>query len=753
MNLAKSNGLKIENHSEIVKEYSLKLLYRIANSKETAERFSDVVKYASLFHDIGKLTIQFQKYLMGKTNKPGLKFRHNEIGWAFLSKYLSEDFLSLENREMLLNIVYWHHGISNKISKHTDVEILSSLDEASINNMLSYLENCEYLDSDCINKNPDLSFASNSPLFYPDDKILKRHRPILNLLRSIVITADRNSSDFLKVEEVTDNLIDNYFNMNEKIEVLKTKFDGTERFNKQKEIVELIKSGRVTIIKAPTGFGKSLIGVLWGFKLDGKVIWVLPGNDVASNIYDSIMDELENVNVSTSIQLILGGEIVKTNSEDLKMYESNIIVTNIDNFLSPNFKNNIMNVSGLLFGANLIFDEFHELANSAPYFSLFIDIMRARNIFTNSSTLLLSATPTNCHRLWELGPIKKDCDTIILPSKETHFEPIHEKPYCVSHHYDKELKPKHNSSTLCIKNTVRSAQNEKLINDYEMLIHSNFTDEDKKFLFEKLLSEYGKHSHVGDKPNVVGTHVLQASYDISFKNLIEDVLSPEFTVQRFGRVNRWGELEYATVHIIKHISRSESMIKKILYSNKLSDIWFDYLINKLKEKKYITLKELYKIYNQFYIDNNEIIYQHFKETLLVSESYLCKIYPIKLDVEKEKTEVKTAGSNKLRSVNSEIFFIVQHENGKDWVGPFSKQMIKGFDEEFNESGNVKDRMIKTMMKLRSVEDKRFDFNKIIDGEKYNTIDAIRKFALKSNTPYIVYDRYYSNEFGVVKKKK
>jgi CRISPR/Cas system-associated endonuclease/helicase Cas3 len=41
-----------------------------------------------------------------------------------------------------------------------------------------------------------------------------------------------------------------------------------------------------------------------------------------------------------------------------------------------------------------------------------------------------------------------------------------------------------------------------------------------------------------NKPNIVGTHILKASLDISFNDLYEDILSPQSTLQRIGRCDR-----------------------------------------------------------------------------------------------------------------------------------------------------------------------------------------------------------------------
>jgi hypothetical protein len=46
-----------------------------------------------------------------------------------------------------------------------------------------------------------------------------------------------------------------------------------------------------------------------------------------------------------------------------------------------------------------------------------------------------------------------------------------------------------------------------------------------------------------------------------------------------------------------------------------------------------------------------------------------------------------------------------------------------------------------MTKIRDSNNSDFEYNDILDDQKYITIDKIRKLGKKSNTPYIVYDRY------------
>jgi len=739
--IAKSNGLGIKIHSEIVSKTGLILLGRMTDDNQN--RFDDIVKFSALLHDIGKLTNNFQKFLNGKLKKPNLKFRHNEIGWAFLSKYLSDNF---EKKSIITNIVYWHHGISNQIEKHTDTQILDSLDEVSINNMLEYL--VEIVGEKMVNFNIEYSDSVMSPLFYvKDDNILQ---PLI-LCRSIVITADRISSNLVEISEVSETLVDNHLSMNFDGGIGECKYDNTVRYTEQKDIVS--KTNKTTIVKAPAGFGKTMIGLLWGLETGRKLIWVTPRNSVAESVYHSVLGELENLFIKPSVQLILGGEIEKTNSDSIKKYSSDIIITNIDNFLAPSFKNDIMDSSSLIFGCDVVFDEYHELISDAVLMSAFVNIMRVRHRLTNSKTLLLSATQINCEFLWDTLTNQ----TSVLPNKETHYKAIHSKQYLIKL-LDERPIVKPNTNSLVVKNTISSVQEEKLKGEYGLLLHSEFIKDKKESDFTSLLENYGKKSEMlGNKPNVIGTHILQASLDISFNNLFEDVLSPQSTLQRIGRCDRFGNCNgESTITIIKEtpsdINRgylaSQSAIKNLLYTRNLSDAWFDFLLP--YNNKRLTLDELYVIYNNF----NEVFAKEIKSFINtnhdISKSRLSTIYPIKFD-NKKKTDILTAGSNKLRSVNNEIFYIVEHKNGKDWVGPFNKQMLKGFDEEFHENSNILTRMLKTMVKIRNSNNELFEYNDIIDNKKYVTIDGVRRLAKKSNTPYIVYDRYYDDELGVVKK--
>jgi CRISPR/Cas system-associated endonuclease/helicase Cas3 len=242
--------------------------------------------------------------------------------------------------------------------------------------------------------------------------------------------------------------------------------------------------------------------------------------------------------------------------------------------------------------------------------------------------------------------------------------------------------------------------------------------------------------------------------DVSFQNLIEDVLSPESTLQRIGRCDRWGNLPgHSEIIIYKqnNDNRSEyqanNTLKDILYTRNLSDLWFDFLLPYNGSE--LTLDELYVIYNSFTNKKSKQIRDYITKIYGESRSHIKNIYPIKFNGSKESI-IKTAGGNKLRTVNNkDVFFIVRRVNSDEWVGVFSENVRGSFDKHFKENSGTLARMKKTMKKLRDNNDMRFSFNDIIDN-KYVTLDEVRRLARKSNTPYIRYDYLYDEELGLIK---
>ena len=126
--LAKSDGTSLIDHSVLTSRIGRKIAnksLKIASKNLLIQS----IHLACILHDIGKATVSFQKFLRDSPNKR--KFSHNEISWAFCEKYLKVK----ANKNIILDAIYWHHGIMKPMGTNTSSEILKTLTKGDINNM------------------------------------------------------------------------------------------------------------------------------------------------------------------------------------------------------------------------------------------------------------------------------------------------------------------------------------------------------------------------------------------------------------------------------------------------------------------------------------------------------------------------------------------------------------------------------------------------------------------------------------------
>ena len=695
-------------------------------------------------HDIGKCTAKFQKILTkNKNDEDNLeqksKFRHNEIGWAFLSTYLN---INQEILELVLNIVYWHHGISNEMCKFYNTEIMKGIDEKDISAMMSYLE--QIVSKEEINEREN---PIKTPCFYLDSTDSYHKNEKNTFIRTCIISADRLVSSMkhecFDEKHIIDK-IQNYNLITKDIDFSNHIYSEGERFKKQKQIS--LTTGRTTVIKAPAGFGKTLLGLLWSFNRKRKLIWVCPRNIVAESVYKSTIDELRNFNITNiSVELFLTGETVSHNNNFTNDFSSDIIITNIDNYLAPSVDNRHSDRLYTILSSDIIFDEYHELISEKALFACFLNIMMVRHRMTNSNTLLLSATPTSIHTLWENTNDK----TTVLPDEHSHYPAPHIKKYKINTSNEFNIRNK-SENNLVILNSISNAQSFRVKED-GVLIHSNFTEDDRKKIMSEIYSQYSKDNKIRSlcKPNVIGTHILQASLDISFCHLYESVLSPESSLQRIGRCDRWGDYEaLSTINIINFQNKSEDSTREMLYSKNLSNVWFDFI--KENDGKELTLDELYLLYNRFNSLKSVEIGKFVKTKKISSFEELSKIYPRKFySNSKNNKEIMTAGSNKLRSSGNEIFIICKIHGCEDFTPPFTIQYYVQSDFQTEVSEN-QSRILKTMKNdIRNKNDERYDYNEMINK---NRIDY-SNYGRKSNTPHIIFNKVYHKIYGIIEESK
>ncbi len=750
------------NRLALVDNSRLRSLFAVEIAKLTLsyqdESIIDAVRFSALLLDIGKCCTTFQKAIGNPDKKEHSKYLYNEVGWAFLTKHLHD-----KGSELILDCIYWNNGIQTNKNKqvggYNNNNVMDSVDDSDKSKMLGYLD--EILPLSVYNHH-SRDIKTDAPMYCSKtDRIANAKN---TFIRTCVISAEKlicsldvdklteisESQDSNEIKKLIDDLTRRDF---DKSKLSFVNYDPS-RLQIQKDIVG--SCDKTTIVNATSGFGKSLIGVLWNLlSSNKKMIWVCPRNDVAQSVYINILKELNSLGIlnDISVELYLTGQRKKTNLKRfIEEFNSDIIVTNIDNFLSPSI--NTKNAERLFFIINcdVVFDEYHEFVGDKALFSGFVNIMNVRSRFANSKTILLSATPLKINSLWDNG---KNYTTKILPFDDSHYPAAHKRKYELKTFVSEGIsafgvKPK--TSSVVILNSISNSQ---IIHNQiasGKLIHSNFCPADKGEIFDYIYDKFDKNSsRIMSKENITGTHVIQASLDISFLNLHESVLSPQSTLQRIGRCDRFGDYgKTSKIAIYKFDDeKGENKMKGILYTESLSDKWFSF-ISKYNGKE-INLDKFYGIYNEFHKINSIEINKYIENCHDKSLLNFINIFPRHYNNRKPKSLQKiTANSNKLRSSGNEIFFICKVHNSEKYSDAISANNYSHFTG-YGEDGKTFGRMKKAMKTIRDSGDERYDYTSLIDDKKTYDLSAMKEAAIYSDTPYIRFDVVYHPVYGVIKK--
>ena len=731
--LAKENGISLKEHSIKVSETALKILKIIIPCIKEDKEIYQTVKLAGLLHDIGKISENFQNILQGKKqSKKSNKFRHNEVSWAIIQRYLDHQY-----KDGISNAAYWHHGISNPVNKFYTNDILDDIklpDENEIKSM--FLE----LGIDCFKID---EHDSKTPLFFEkfdEGNEYQNEENISNLIiRTCLISADRIISSIEKEKDFDILLVQELNKINKNDIIIENPYNN-ERYYKQVRIAEENKDEQTIMLNAPAGFGKTISGILWSQLSKRKLLWICPNNTIAKAVYKNVKNELKTNGINNiNIELYLTGEVKESTIPNNNGFNADIIITNIDNFLKPTIDNSNMDRLYYLLSCDVIFDEYDQLICESALYADFILIMKARHCRTSARTLLLSATYQNINKNWE----NKDKKTCILPGKYKHYEAQHNKKFkiCVVDNFDI-----FSENTLNVVNSIKLSQELYKRNDEGILIHSEFEDDKKEKIINEIYDLYSLTNNNKLKKNVIGTHVIQTAHNISFKYLIESVMSPTSTVQRKGRHGR--DEEYADNEAIFYItnsqSKSEEKIIELLYDKNLKNAWFNFLSK--KDGQSLTLDEFYILYNQFLQDNEKAIGKYLTKKYRESCETLLKIYPKKYDSVLSKDGNIKAGSNKLRTTGVENFVIARKYNSNKFCNPFNCKIYNNFSGTFKEDRDTFEKIVKVMKELSN--DERFDYKELLENKKL-TPEIFQEESKFSSTPYIRFDKVYHEDYGFI----
>ena len=667
---------------------------------------------ASILHDIGKLTDFFQKKLRKNIDinlDVKNKYPHQIIGWYFIKNYLNHP-----NVDKIANLVLWHHANSNSCA-NLNLESTKISKEINSDELKIMKEFCKYYGLEVHQEENEIDF--NNEFYCVDNK-----------LRSILVTADICASGEIDIDK-------SFLKTTLDMSSIDVNFLNSPRTLEQSEIVNLIPQNTTSLIKAPAGFGKTMIGLLWTIKRNNKLIWVCPTNVISESVYNNIISDMKLLNINISVELYLSGERKLSNNK-LKDFDSDIVVTNIDNFIKPSVCNSYGTRALMIYDADVIFDEVHEYDNmDCALLSAFNNIMVERHNVLNKTTLLLTATPT-CFKFIRVN----GKELITLPNDDSHFNPIHQDKYQIIF-LDRMPEEIKDNSFVCFSNVVSDVQNSYRQHKKPKLIsHGKYLDEDKIKHKNDVLLNYGKGGE--RKPvGVFSNQMLTTSCDYSVNRMYIKAPSIQLFFQAIGRLNRWGGYGLSKVYIITDKTKSDIKFIGSEIQNRLQ-VKF---INELRqnfENKQTTLSELYSFYNNFIKANINDFKTNSKDKNEISKLMLKNVYPRK----KSNKEIgkKVANANKLRRTASsdEIFISVKRNNSNENVVlSCSVDLHVGTTKLFGEDEKT---WVNQLKIIKTFE----NFNKY--KVKDITPEIIRKEAIYEDSPYPVFNHLYDSEIGLFK---
>ena len=707
--LAKSKlngGTTLINHSKAVTNFMAFLFDKVINkdaeftrSEESIEDLrNDAIALAAM-HDIGKCSSVFQSFITGKsannTTDDGLetsdakktKVTHNVLGWAYLNNCTN---LSKEAKSAVL----YHHVVFDYLSDITAKKALNvSKDELNVFNeffdfMSSYCKekfgvniSRGKLDTDKADKVVNTVFLYNEMVDINDMGEFDDNSRYF-ILRSLIVFADRIvSQEFNSINEFIDynedfmsELLNNMIFNNElpedNVNELKnSKGEYVYNINRlkiQNDLLDEINKVKNAIVSASAGFGKTLVGLRWILSNKSKTLWVVPRNVIAEGTYQSLNAELNTMGITDKVStaLLLHGEYVEGNEN------ADIIVTNIDNFLSMMVKNNMAHNLIKEIGGNVIFDEFHEFLSDTPLFAAFIGTLYTRVMFTNAKTLLLSATPIRFDKAFGM-------DKYISFITTTPFNGDMKVNIAVQEMENiGELKADW-KDTFIFTNTVRHSQSvydsHNASEDNTMLIHSRFPKTRRNAIESAIDYYHGKHSKVAERNPIVSTNILGVGIDASAKSTYDFALSPENTIQRgCGRTGRFAEEDYNNeVNYTFCILKDDKSTKKLItstYSMPLYEKWRDLL--KTLDGKIITKNDLYNIYYNFYKDNQTEANRMIRDFFLKSADDLKLMRPYSSHKKKSSKKNETLNEGlSYRGVGTSIYVVTKEQNSDNLCEP------------------------------------------------------------------------------------
>ena len=570
----------LARHVKEVLEAGLKIIN--LHSPGTRKLLWPALKFAILFHDLGKAIQAFQEYIKAPDQYPTTqKFlkSHTPTSLAWWIIHAQKNKIPRDTVLVVAAVVWRHHGD------------FPTLEELIYESRYDYEEDFPIADYPVDTVNQELGmelsavcravkFKKLVPLSHLKNKSLDQAAAIklkAQILLSILMQADRShlalTEKYMTPQprvEIPPGRVDEFIHQKNKGAPSPSPINQARTHVREKIIANSRPGPGIEMVTLPTGLGKTLVAAQWSLthrtlhKNKQKVILVLPFLsiiDQTAREYKALLEKIKTPNLFLESHSIALREYKEKDETDrvndhnnaidffAETWQYDFIVTTFDQFLYALFsagKSHIIRSHNLA-DALIIIDEIQALPPQlwAP---LNLAVQTLTREF-NSKLLIMSATQPGFIQGRELVPAPP---SIFARQKRYQLLLNHKTPQSLDEFIDAciqrtETENWHDQRVLIVLNTRKSAR--KVIDALELQVHcpSYFLSADVT-PGERLdaIAKIGK----GKPCLVVATQCIEAGVDIDMDMGIRDFAPLDAIVQFAGRCNRNGKKPQAKIKIV-----------------------------------------------------------------------------------------------------------------------------------------------------------------------------------------------------------
>ena len=601
-------------------------LQRVAQLSSDVARpihLSATARLIGLFHDLGKITPDFQTHLLWSTQHPlsqaQPKVDHSTSGGQFiLVNHNDSNEFSLMSAEIIAHTIYAHHtgslnlydikGESDFLQRTGKEKLLENVDadyffntvisHSNFKHLLSESEKeIERLDSLVAKITSCDDCEANEKYYYYWGIIQK-------LLLSILVDADRRDSAEFELQSSVSNEYNPknlFLCLSNHLESAIRSFDSpTTPLSKINLLRQQISEDCLSSANSPTGIfqlsvptggGKTLASMRFAINHaiahhKKRIIIVIP--------YTSIIDQAAEV-----LRGVFGDGVVYEHHSDIippseeyknitSRWDAPIIVTTQVQFLNTIFdgRNTSLRRLQSLIDSVIVFDEIQTLPIRCTH--LFNSAINFLTHICNTTTLLCTATQPPLERLGcpiELSPdpqIARNSADVFESFRRVRVERISQEVGISFDNLAKEIVLGCDAvgNVLCIVNLTKQARD--LYHAVSSLIDSSSV----KILHlstkmcpahrKSVLAQLTSSRHQNERIICIATQLVECGVDISFPLVYRALSGLPSITQAAGRCNRNGEIDCGVVRLFElenenllmlpEISQGKGLVKEILHT-------------------------------------------------------------------------------------------------------------------------------------------------------------------------------------------